>query len=68
MTTLVVGASGATGRLLVEQLLGRGQQIRVIVRVSPGEASPTPENLPPFFHNNDNVSIRLNRKLGKLVE
>ena len=32
MTTLVVGASGATGRLLVEQLLERGEQVRVIVR------------------------------------
>ncbi|EEF78515.1 NAD(P)-dependent oxidoreductase [Methylophaga thiooxydans] len=32
MTTLVVGASGATGRLLVQQLLDRGQTIRVIVR------------------------------------
>ncbi len=32
MTTLVVGASGATGRLLVEQLLHRGQQVKAIVR------------------------------------
>ena len=32
MTTLVVGASGATGRLLVEQLLIRGQNVRAIVR------------------------------------
>ena len=32
MTTLVVGASGATGRLLVEQLLERGLNVRVIVR------------------------------------
>ncbi len=32
MTTLVVGASGATGRLLVEQLLDRGEKVRVIVR------------------------------------
>lgn len=32
MTTLVVGATGATGRLLVEQLLEQGQQVRVIVR------------------------------------
>lgn len=32
MTTLVVGASGATGRLLVQQLLDRGQTVRVIVR------------------------------------
>jgi nucleoside-diphosphate-sugar epimerase len=32
MTTLVVGASGATGRLLVRQLLDRGQTVKVIVR------------------------------------
>lgn len=32
MTTLVVGASGATGRLLVEQLLSQGQQVKIIVR------------------------------------
>jgi NAD(P)-dependent dehydrogenase (short-subunit alcohol dehydrogenase family) len=32
MTILVVGASGATGRLLVAQLLDRGQSVRVIVR------------------------------------
>ncbi|WP_192348997.1 NAD(P)-dependent oxidoreductase [Algoriphagus sp. Y33] len=32
MATLVVGASGATGKLLVEQLLKSGQQIKVIVR------------------------------------
>ncbi len=32
MTTLVVGASGATGRLLTEELLDRRQHVRVIVR------------------------------------
>jgi nucleoside-diphosphate-sugar epimerase len=32
MTTLVVGANGATGRLLVEQLLNRGEKVKVIVR------------------------------------
>ena len=32
MTTLVVGASGATGQLLVEQLLERGQTVKIIVR------------------------------------
>lgn len=35
MTTLVVGATGATGRLLVEQLLQRGEQVKAIVR-TPG--------------------------------
>jgi uncharacterized protein YbjT (DUF2867 family) len=32
MTILVVGATGATGRLLVEQLLARGQDVKMIVR------------------------------------
>ncbi len=32
MTTLVVGATGATGKLLVEQLLQRGQKVKAIVR------------------------------------
>ena len=32
MTTLVVGASGATGRLVVKQLLAAGESVRVIVR------------------------------------
>lgn len=32
MTTLVLGATGATGRLLVQQLLDRGEQVRVVVR------------------------------------
>lgn len=31
-TVVVVGASGATGRLLVEQLLGRGNAVRAVVR------------------------------------
>ena len=49
MTTLVVGASGATGKLLVEQLIDRGEQVRIIVR---------PEaNLPNTVKNNENVSI-----------
>lgn len=38
MTTLVVGATGATGRLLVDQLLERGELVRAIVR-SPGKLS-----------------------------
>lgn len=32
MTILVVGASGATGRLLVEELVNRGQRVKAIVR------------------------------------
>ncbi len=49
MTVLVVGASGATGRLLVEQLLNRGQQVRAIVR--------TPEKLPHALRAHPLLSI-----------
>ncbi len=49
MTTLVVGASGATGRLLVEQLLNRGQNVKVIVR--------SPDKLPEVVKNHDNLSV-----------
>ena len=49
MTILVVGASGATGRLLVGQLLNRGQKVKIIVR--------SPDKLPEFFQNNDNLSV-----------
>jgi NAD(P)-dependent dehydrogenase (short-subunit alcohol dehydrogenase family) len=35
-TVLVVGASGATGKLLVEQLLTRGSEVRVVVRSKDG--------------------------------
>ena len=47
MTTLVVGASGTTGRLLVQQLLNRGQSVKVIVR--------SPDNL--IDKNHDNLSV-----------
>ena len=49
MTILVVGASGATGRLLVEQLLERGQQVKVVVRAT--------NNLPENVTRHENVSI-----------
>ncbi len=49
MTTLVVGATGATGRQLVEQLLIMGQNIKVIVR-------PT-GNIPDNWKDNDKISI-----------
>jgi nucleoside-diphosphate-sugar epimerase len=49
MTTLVVGASGATGRLLVEQLLKRGQIVRAIVR--------SPDRLPESLRNDPNVTV-----------
>ena len=49
MTTLVVGASGATGRLLVEQLRNRGQNVRVIVR--------SPDRLPEVLTNDDKSTV-----------
>lgn len=49
MTTLVVGASGATGRQLVEQLLNMEQRVKVIVR--------SPQKLPKSWKHNDHVSI-----------
>jgi len=49
MTILVVGASGATGRLLVEQLINRGQFVRVIVR--------SPDNLPEVLKDHDHLSV-----------
>lgn len=49
MTVLVVGASGATGRLLVDQLLERGESVRVIVR--------SPDRLPEAVRTHDNLSL-----------
>ncbi len=49
MKILIVGASGATGRQLVEQLLMRGHEVKVIVR--------SPDKLPESWKNNDQVSI-----------
>ena len=44
MTTLVVGATGATGRLLVDRLLARGETVRALVRKSP-DSPDLPEEL-----------------------
>jgi nucleoside-diphosphate-sugar epimerase len=49
MTTLVVGASGATGQLLVEQLLSRGQNVNAIVR--------SPDKLPEVIKSQDSLSV-----------
>lgn len=49
MTTLIVGASGATGRRLVEQLLGKGEEVRVIIR--------SLERLPDLLKRSDQLSI-----------
>lgn len=49
MTILIVGASGATGRLLVEQLLDRGQNVKVIVR--------SPDRLPGRLRGHPSLDI-----------
>jgi len=49
MTTLVVGATGATGRLLVQQQLDRGHHVKVIVR--------SPNKLPEVLKNHDHLSL-----------
>jgi len=49
MTILVAGASGATGRLLVEQLLHRGHDVRAIVR--------SPERFSELIQNQDHLAV-----------
>lgn len=49
MTTLVSGASGKTGRQLVEQLLGMGENVKVLVR--------SPDTLPAHWKNNERLTI-----------
>lgn len=49
MTTLVVGASGATGRRLVKQLLDSGQNLKVIVR--------SPENVPESWKSDARIRM-----------
>jgi len=49
MTTLVVGASGATGRLLVEQLLAQGENVKIIVR--------SIDSIPDILRRNERLII-----------
>lgn len=49
MTTLVVGATGATGRLLVKQLLDRDKCVKIIVR--------SPDKLSEEIRNHSNLSV-----------
>jgi len=49
MTTLVLGASGATGRKLVDQLLQKGQKVKVIIR--------SPAKLPETWLSSQNIFI-----------
>lgn len=49
MNILIAGASGATGRLLTEELLDRGEFVKVIVR--------SPEKLPAAIRNHENLEV-----------
>lgn len=51
MTTLVTGATGATGHLLVQQLLDRGETVKVAVRPDSlhDESEVTPDAKPDAF-------------------
>jgi nucleoside-diphosphate-sugar epimerase len=49
MNILIAGASGATGRLLVKQLLDRGEVVKVIVR--------SPDTLPATIRQHDHLSV-----------
>ncbi|MCE7980425.1 MAG: NAD-dependent epimerase/dehydratase family protein [Caldilinea sp. CFX5] len=49
MTVLIVGATGATGRLLVKQLLDRGEKVKVIVRSA--------DKLPEEIRSHRNLSV-----------
>nr|MEE4268197.1 NAD(P)H-binding protein [Candidatus Krumholzibacteria bacterium] len=48
-TALVVGASGATGRLLVQQLLDRGLNVKAIVR--------SPNGVPGIFTSQGRLAV-----------
>lgn len=49
MTTIVAGASGATGQTLVEQLLDRGQNVKAVVR--------SPDKLPKAVRERPNLTL-----------
>jgi nucleoside-diphosphate-sugar epimerase len=49
MSTLVVGANGATGRLLVDQLLHRGEKVKAVVR--------SPDRLPAMLQERELLSV-----------
>jgi NAD(P)-dependent dehydrogenase (short-subunit alcohol dehydrogenase family) len=49
MSTLIVGANGATGRLLVEELLKRGQTVKIVVR--------SLDSLPEKLKGHANLSV-----------
>ena len=45
MTTLIVGASGATGRLLIKQLLNADEKVKIIVRSADSLYSVLPDEI-----------------------
>lgn len=49
MTTLIIGASGATGKLLVEQLINSGNNVKIIIRPS--------SNIPNRWNNHGSITI-----------
>ncbi|MBC9932781.1 NAD(P)-dependent oxidoreductase [Chitinophaga qingshengii] len=49
MTIFITGASGATGKLLVERLIQAGHQVKIIVR--PGS------NIPDTWNNHDKITV-----------
>ncbi|MEX0966231.1 MAG: NAD(P)-binding oxidoreductase [Bacteroidia bacterium] len=49
MSTLIIGASGATGRQLAEQLMEKGQKIRIIIRET--------SKIPDYWNNNSGITI-----------
>ncbi len=49
MTTLVLGATGATGRLLVEQLLKKGEKVKAMVR--------SVNRVPASWRDHDNLTL-----------
>ena len=52
-TTFVIGASGATGKLLVEQLLQSGQRCKIIIRST--------STIPLVWYNNEQID-NINKK------
>ena len=57
MTTLVVGASGATGKLLVDQLLASGQKVKLIIRST--------NTIPDNWNSNEEVAV-INRNITEI--
>lgn len=57
MTTLVLGASGATGKLLVEQLLQSNQNVKIVVRPA--------SNIPVHWSSNPRLAI-IKRNIGEI--